>query len=315
MNFLSEIKDSLKRSFSMKDLGEAAYVLGIRIYRDRSKRLIALSQSTYIDKVLKRFNMENSKKGLLPMSPGTVLCKNQCPRTLDERVQMNDVPYASAVGSIMYAMLCTRPDVSYALSVSSRYQSDPGLEHWAAVKGILKYLKRTKDLLLVYGGDEELIVSGYTDAGFMTDPDDFKSQSGYVFILNGGAVDWKSSKQKTVADSTTEAEYVAASEASKEAVWIKQFLEDLGVVPSALDPVEIYCDNSGAVAQAREPSSHHKTRHIERKYKLIRHHVEAGLVKVRKVHTDLNVSDPMTKPLPRAKHEQHRIAIGVREAM
>ncbi|XP_073351822.1 uncharacterized protein [Aegilops tauschii subsp. strangulata] len=155
-----------------------------------------------------------------------------------------------------------------------------------------------------------------TDAdGFMTDPDDFKSQSGYVFILNGGAVDWKSSKQKTVADSTTEAEYVAASEASKEAVWIKQFLEDLGVVPSALDPVEMYCDNSGAVAQAREPSSHHKTRHIQRKYKLIRHHVEEGLVKVRKVHTDLNVSDPMTKPLPRAKHEQHRIAIGVREAM
>ena len=120
----------------------------------------------------------------------------------------------------------------------------------------------------MYGGDEELIVSGYTDAGFMTDPDDFKSQSGYVFILNGGAVDWKSSKQKTVADSTMEAEYVAASEASKEAVWIKQFLEDLGVVPSALDPVEIYCDNSGAVAQAREPSSHHKTRHIEHKYKL-----------------------------------------------
>ncbi len=87
------------------------------------------------------------------------------------------------------------------------------------------------------------------------------------------------------------------------------------MVPSALDPVEIYCDNSGAVAQAREPCSHHKTMHIQRKYKLIRHHVKEGLVKVRKVHTDLNVSDPMTKPLPRAKHEQHWIAIGVREAM
>src|SRR3989337_4496150 len=203
----------------------------------------------------------------------------------------------------MYAMICTRLDVCYALSVSSRYQSDPGLEHWAAVKTILKYLRKTKDLMLVCGGDEELIVSGYTDAGFMADPDDFKSQSDYVFILNGGAVNWKSSKQKTVADSTMEAEYVAASKASKEAVWIKQFLEDLGVVPSALAPVEIYCDNSGTVAQAREPSSHHKTRHIEHKYKLIRHHVEEGLVKVRNVHTDLNVSDPMTKPLPRAKHE------------
>ena len=170
-------------------------------------------------------------------------------------------------------------------------------------------------MLLMFGGDEELIINDYTDAGFMTDPDDFKSQSGYVFILNGGAVVWKSSKQNTVADSTTEAEYVAVSEASKEAVWIKKFLEEIGVVPTALDPVEIYCDNSGAVAQAREPSSHHKTRHIERKYKLIQNHVDAGLVKVCKVHTDLNVSDPMTKPLPRAKREQHLLAIGVREAM
>ena len=99
------------------------------------------------------------------------------------------------------------------------------MEHWAIVKNILKYLRRTKDLLLVFGGDEELIVNGYTDAGFMTDPDDFKSQSGYVFILNGGAVCWKSSKQNTVADSTMQAEYVTALEASKEAVWIKNFLE------------------------------------------------------------------------------------------
>lgn len=101
-----------------------------------------------------------------------------------------------------------------------------------------------------------------------------------------------------MADSTMEAEYVAASEASKEAVWIKKFLEEIGVVPSALDPVEIYCDNSGAVAQAKEPRSHHKSRHIAHKYHLIRHHVEEGFVKVRKVHMDLNVSDPMTKPLP-----------------
>ena len=118
-----------------------------------------------------------------------------------------------------------------------------------------------------------------------------------------------------MADSTTEVEYVTTSEASKEMVWIKKFLEEIGVVPSALDPVEIYCDNSGVMAQAKEPRSHHKARHIARKYHLIRHHVEEGFMKVPKVHTDLNVSYPMTKPLPRTKHEQHRIAIGVREAM
>ena len=159
------------------------------------------------------------------MSHGTTLRKNQCPRTVDERVLMSGVPYASAIGSIMYAMICTRPYISYALSVSSRYKSEPGVAHWAAVKNILKYLRRTKDMLLVYGGDEELVESGYTDASFMTDIDDYKSQSGYVFTLNGGAIVWKSFKQNIVADFTTEAEYIVASKASKQAVWITKFLE------------------------------------------------------------------------------------------
>ena len=119
--------------------------------------------------------MENAKKGWLPMSHGTVLSKNQCPQTTDERVRMSVVRYASAIGSIMYVMICTRPDVSFALSVSSRYQSDPGMGHQTTVKNILKYLNRTKKMFLVYGGDEELTVKGYTDASFMTDPDDFKS--------------------------------------------------------------------------------------------------------------------------------------------
>ena len=107
---------------------------------------------------------------------------------------MSKVPYASAIGSIMYAMISTCPDVSYALSVTSRYQFDPGESHWTAVKNILKYLRRTKNAFLVYGGEEELVVMGYTDASFQTDKDDSMSQSGYVFTINGGAVSWKSSK-------------------------------------------------------------------------------------------------------------------------
>jgi hypothetical protein len=192
---LESAKTSLKNSFSMKDLGEAAYILGIKIYRDRSKRLIGLRQDTYIDKVLKRFNMEEAKKGFLPMSHGIHLSKTQCPSTTDERERMSRLPYASAIVSIMYAMICTLPDISYAHSVTSRYQSDPGEGHWTAVKNIFKYLRRTKGMLIVYGGEEELVVTGYTDASFQTDQDDKKSQSGYVFTINGGAVSWKSSKQ------------------------------------------------------------------------------------------------------------------------
>ena len=104
---------------------------------------------------------------------------------------MSRVPYASAIGLIMYAMICTRPDVSYALSMVSRYQENPGLSHWTVVKNILKYLRNTKEMLLVYGGEQELKVRGYSDASFQTDRDDSKSQSGWVFTLNGGAVKWK----------------------------------------------------------------------------------------------------------------------------
>ncbi|KAK1680803.1 hypothetical protein QYE76_041651 [Lolium multiflorum] len=212
----------------------------------------------------------------------------------------------------MYAMLCTRPDIAHAVSLTSIYQSDPGMEHWTAVKNILKYLKRTKDMFLCYGGDQELVVTSYTDASWNTDPDDSKSQSGYVFILNGAAVSWASSKQCTVAKSSTESEYIAASEASSEAVWMKRFIVELGVVPSALDPLVIYCDNMGAIANAQEPRSHKRLKHIKLRYHSIREYIEDGEVKICKVHTDLNVADPLTKALPRAKHDQHQNAMGVR---
>ena len=202
----------------MKDLGEAAYILGIKIYRDRSRCLIGLSQSTYLDKILKKFNMDQSKKGFLLVLQGVKLSSAQSPTTAEDREKMSVIPYASAIGSIMYAMLCTRPGVRLAVSLVGKYQSNPGKEHWTAVKNILKYLKRTKDMFLVYGGDEELVVKGYVNASFKTDLDDSKSQTRYVYILNGGAVSWCSCKKSVVAGSTCEAEYMAASEAAHEAI-------------------------------------------------------------------------------------------------
>ena len=126
---LQNVKTWLGSCFSMKDLREATYILGIKIYRDRFKRMIGLSQSTYIDKVLNRFSMQNSKRGLLPMCHGISLSKTQCPTMQDERDRMSKIPYASAIGSIMYDMLCTRPNVSYALSMTSIYQSNPDESH------------------------------------------------------------------------------------------------------------------------------------------------------------------------------------------
>ncbi|XP_031279083.1 secreted RxLR effector protein 161-like [Pistacia vera] len=160
---------------------------------------------------------------------------------------MRGIPYASAVGSLMYAMLCTRPDIAYVVSVTSRYQSEPGEKHWSVVKTILKYLRRTKDLILSYEGSE-LKIEGCSDFDFQSDVDDRKSTSRFIFICNGGAVSWKSSKQSTTAYSTTEAEYIAASEATKEAVLMRKFMIELGVIPNMVYPITLYCDNTGAIA-------------------------------------------------------------------
>ena len=164
---------------------------------------------------------------------------------------MRQVPYASAVGSLMYAMFCTRPDICYSVGMVSRYQSNPGPKHWQAVKHILKYLRRMRDYMLVYRC-EDLIPIGYTDLNFQLDLDFRKSTSRCVFTLGGGAITWKSVKQSYIADSTMEAEYVASCEAVKEAIWLKKFLSDLGVVRSEQVPITLFCDNSGVVAQSKE---------------------------------------------------------------
>ena len=176
---------------------------------------------------------------------------------------------------------------------------------------ILKYLRRTKDVFLIYG-DGDLIVEGYSDASFQSDRDDSKSQSGYVFTLNGEAISWKSSKQETTADSTTKSEYIAASEAAKEAVWIKKFINELGVVPSIVHPILLYCDNNGAIAQAKEPRSHQRSKHVLKRYHLIREIIGRNDVKIEKIPTDQNVVDPLTKPLPQKKYESRFLAYGMR---
>ncbi|GJX59794.1 hypothetical protein Tco_0291184 [Tanacetum coccineum] len=166
------------------------------------------------------------------------LSKSQGASTPAEIQRMQNISYTSAVGSIMYVVRCTRPDVAFAQNMTSRFQQNPSELHWTIVKNIMKYLRNTKDMFLVYKDDtkRELRVSCYTDAGYLTDADDLKSQTRYVFILNGGAVEWKSTKQSIFATSSTDVEYIAAFDASKEAVWIRKFIFEISVVPTIEEP-------------------------------------------------------------------------------
>nr|GEV94763.1 hypothetical protein [Tanacetum cinerariifolium] len=265
---LQSVKSYLGRCFAMKDLGEAAYILGIKIYRDRSRRLIGLCQSAYIEKILKQYCMENSKRGSIPMQEKLKLSKSQ------------------------------------------------GDLHWTTVLNILKYLRNTKDMFLVYGGDlkRELRVSCYTDAGYLTDADDLKSQTGYVFVLNGGAVDWKSAKQSIFATSSAETEYIAAFDASKEAVWVRKFIYGLGVVPTIEEPLSMYCDNTGEIAIANESGITKGARHFRAKVHYLLEVIEYSDVKLEKVHTDDNLSGPFTKALAFPKHYEHTRNIGMLSA-
>nr|GEW51250.1 hypothetical protein [Tanacetum cinerariifolium] len=194
--------------------------------------------------------MENSKRESIPMQEKLKLSKSQGASTPAELKRMQNVPYASAVGDL----------------------------HSTTVKNILKYLRNTKDKFLVYGCDlkRELKVSCYTDAGYLTDADDLKSQTGYVFVLNGGAVDWKSAKQSIFATSSAEAEHIAAFDASKEAVWVRKFISGLGVVSTIEEPISMYYDNTEAIAIANESGITKGARHFRAKVHYLREVIEYG---------------------------------------
>ncbi|XP_052490798.1 secreted RxLR effector protein 161-like [Gossypium raimondii] len=222
---------------------------------------------------------------------------DECPKTAEEREYMSNGPYDSVVGSLMYVIFYTCLDICFAVEMITRYQVNLGLKHWQAVKHILRYLKRTRDYMLIYS-DENLTPVRYTDSDFQTYKDLRKSMSGNVFVLGRGAIIWRSVKITCTANSTMEVEYVVASEATKEAISLQKFLTDLIVIPGMKKAITLYCDNSVAIANTKETRSHRGTKHIDRKYHLIREAVVEGIVNVLKVASeDNNLADLFTKTL------------------
>lgn len=300
-------------SFDMKDMGEAHYMLGIEISRDRKRNMLGLSQKNYINKVLSRFGMEKCRSGNAPISKGDKMHKGQCPRNNLERKNMENIPYAGLVGSLMYAQVCTRPDISFAVNMLSRYQSNAGQEHWVAGKKVLRYLMSTKDYMLVYKHieDHELQVECYTDASYKQDMDDLKSTSGYIFMLAGGAISWKTSKQGLTATSTFQAEYIAIFEATAHAIWLRNFISRMKVVDSIEMPLVIYCDNATAVFFSKNNKRTSASRNIDVKYFSVRESVRDKEIEVVKIGTREQLADPLTKALPVAAFADHVKHMGI----
>lgn len=297
---INKLKQQLKTEFEMKDLGAAKRILGMEISRRREKSELQLSQKSYLEKVISRFSMEDAKPVTTPIAAHFKLSSSQSPKTDDEKERMSTVPYASAIGSIMYAMVCSRPDLAYGISLISRFMGRPGEEHWRAAKWVLRYLTGTKNLGLVYcksdGGGQP--AKGYVDSDFAGDLDKRRSLTGYVFTLFENAVSWKATLQHIVALSTTEAEYIAVTEAIKEALWIKGLVNELGVDQKN---IEVHCDNQSAIHLCKNPMYHERTKHIDIRLHFIRDVIEGGSVKVVKIHTSENPADMITKPVPLVK--------------
>ncbi|RVW47053.1 Retrovirus-related Pol polyprotein from transposon TNT 1-94 [Vitis vinifera] len=246
VGLLHETKRFLSSKFDMKDLGNASFVLGIQIHRDRSRGILGLSQKAYIDKVLSRFGMSNCAPGDTPVAKGDKFSLHQCPKNELEKKDMERFPYASAVGSLMYAQVCTRLDIAYIVGMFGRYLSNPGMDHWKKAKRVIRYLQRTKDYMLTYRRSSHLEIVGYSDSDFAGCLDSRISTSGYIFMLAGGAVSWKSVKQTLVASSTMEAEFIACYEASNHGIWLRNFVTQLRIVDGIEKPLRINCDNKAA---------------------------------------------------------------------
>ena len=307
MREIRKVKAQLSKEFEMKDLGAAKKILGMEILRDRDTCKLYLSQKRYIEKVLYRFNMQNAKPVSTPLAAHFRLSATLSPETDDERDYMSRVPYSSAVGSLMYAMVCSRPDLSFAVSVVSRYMANPGKEHWKAVQWIFRYLRGTVDVCLQFGRNRDGVI-GYVDSDFAGDLDKRRSLTGYVFTIGGCAISWKAILQTTVALSTTEAEYMAITEACKEAIWLKGLFDELS---KDLQITTVFCDSQSAIFLTKDQMFHERTKHIDVRYHFVRDVIARGDIAVSKISTHDNPADMMTKTLPSAKFEHCLDLVGV----
>ena len=255
--------------------------------------------------------METCKAGEVPVLKGDKLGKSQCPSNDFERKSMENIPYANAVGSLMYAQVCTRPDIAFIVGVLGRYLSNPGQAHWVAAKKVMRYLQRTKDYMLVYRKMENLEVLGYTDSDFAGCSDDLKSTSGYIFMMAGGAISWKSVKQTLRASSPMRAEFVACYGAATQAIWLKNFISRLLVVDSISRPIKIFCDNNVAVLFSKNNKSSKGSKHIELKYLTVREIVKNENIMVEHIDTTNMLADPLTKGLRPITFQRHVFNMGI----
>lgn len=224
---------------------------------------------------------------------------------------MQKIPYASSIGILMYAQVCTLPDIAYIAGVLGRYLSNLGMDHWKAAKRVMTYLKRTRDFMLTYRRSGQLEVIGYSDPDFAGWQDSRRSTYGYVFLLAGGAISWRSAKQTLIASSTMAVEFVACYEASNHAICLRNFVTRLRIVEGIERPLNLYCDNKSAVLFSNSNRSLTKLKHIDIKFLVVKERVQSGHSSIEHLGTKSMIAESLTKGLPPKVFHKHTAHIGI----
>jgi hypothetical protein len=295
----------IRQVWEVTVLGEPAKIVGIEITQTEDS--IRITQKIYIKSLLEREGLSGINSVTTPLDPNIKLEPNP-----DGEQGNRSNSFARLLGELQFLANCTRPDIAFAVNRLASYTANPSLQHFAAVKRILRYLAGTQDHGITYSksdansGNNDFY--GYADAAY-ANHDDLKSTSGYVFKASGGAITWKSKKQTTIALSSTEAEYVALSEAAREACWVKNLYTELGFPQN--DPITIKGDNDGSIAMARNQQFHSRSKHIAIRWHWVRDLVEQGLINIETCRDPQQTADVLTKALPRPKHRQHATEMGL----
>ena len=302
---IDRIKEKLFKLYKLKDIGEVSSFLGVEIKRNYDNHSMQLNQSGYIEKILNKFGMNDCR----PVKTPAV---NDIYSGEDHLCDKN-IPYREVVGSLLYLATRTRPDIAAAVGAVARQVENPMISHWIAVKRILRYIRGTSDYCLTLGGQKELcktpVLEGYCDSDWGGDESDRKSVSGFIIRICDSTVAWKSIKQRNVALSTAEAEYVALSEVVKEVSWLRRILKQLGHEQAC--PSTIHEDNQACIDWVLGRGSGKRAKHIELKYHYSKDMSKKGEIKMKYCPSANMLADILTKPLGGNKFEELRAAIGI----
>jgi hypothetical protein len=292
---VQSFKARLAKRWEIKDLGEVKRILGLEITRDRAKRTIKIAQTAYADEIIAEYGLTDAREAKLPSVSLRAL------EPASENDKLADVDqYCRVIGKLMFLMRGSRPDICFMITRLSRYVAKPAEKHWRCTMQVLRYVKGTRESGISYSALEKRPrIEGYVDSDYAGDLTDRTSTYGSVFMLLGGPLAWYSRKQRSVSTSTTEAEYVALCQGSKEAVWFRDLLRELGFTQFLGDSreVQMYSDNQGCIALAKNPEDHARSKHIDVQYHYTRQLVEYGKIKLGYCPTDDMIADVLTKPL------------------